>query len=63
MEEVAARLGISWQMYQRYELATGRLPADVLLDLADIFNVDVKMLVSPAHGPRASPKHQPSQKP
>lgn len=48
---VADRLGISWQMFQRYELATGRLPADVLIRLPEILGAKLQQLVSPTAPP------------
>ncbi|MBS0232504.1 MAG: helix-turn-helix transcriptional regulator [Proteobacteria bacterium] len=39
MQQVADRLGCTYQMYQRYETATARLPADVLVRAAAIFEV------------------------
>lgn len=36
MQDVAGKLGCTYQMYQRYESATGRMPADVLVRVAAI---------------------------
>ncbi len=44
-ETVAGHLDCSYQMYQRYENATARLPADTAITLADLYAVDLKELL------------------
>lgn len=40
--EIAASLGCTWQIYQRYEKATARVYADVLAQLAAVYDVPVE---------------------
>jgi len=45
LEEVGAALRFSWQMLQRYEVATARLHADSAKELALFYGVDVRWLL------------------
>ena len=45
MEKVGDALGLCWQMLQRWETATGRLPADSAAELAVFYGVDVGWLL------------------
>jgi len=42
---VASHLHCTYQMYQRLEKATARLPADTAIALAALFQVDIKELL------------------
>lgn len=42
LKDVAATLGCTWQIYQRYEKATARVYADVLAQLALSYDVPVE---------------------
>lgn len=44
-QKVADHLGCTFQMYQKYENATGRLPADTAITLANLYEVDIKVLL------------------
>lgn len=44
LQEVGAALRFSWQMLQRYEVATARLHADSADELALFYGVDVRWL-------------------
>lgn len=44
-QKVAAHLDCTFQMYQKYENAKARLPADTAITLAALFRVDIKELL------------------
>lgn len=44
-EKVAEKLKCSFQMVQKYEKATARLPADTAITLAALYGVDLKVLL------------------
>ncbi|MGO4683703.1 helix-turn-helix domain-containing protein [Hyphomicrobium sp. 2TAF46] len=45
IRQVADHIGCSYQMYQRYETATARLPADALVRVAAMFGVTPSSLL------------------
>ena len=45
LEHVGKALRFNWQMMQRYEVATARVHADVLDELAMFYGVDVRWLL------------------
>jgi transcriptional regulator with XRE-family HTH domain len=44
-QKVAKHLECSFQMVQKYEKATARLPADTAITLARLYKVDLKVLL------------------
>lgn len=44
-QKVAAHLDCTFQMYQKYEKATARLPSDTAITLANLYGVDIKELL------------------
>ena len=45
LQKVSASVGIQWQMLQRFELATGRIPADTFTKLVTFYGVDARWLL------------------
>lgn len=54
LEEVAGALRFSWQMLQRYEVATARVHADSVGELALFYGVDVRWLYGELAEPRSN---------
>jgi transcriptional regulator with XRE-family HTH domain len=54
LQQVGTALGFSWQMLQRFEVATARLHADSADELALFYGVDVRWLLGSVPEPHSN---------